>query len=377
MQDESKTVEPKDPVVCSWNEWDPLEEVVVGSVLGAMYPELSPILAANGEPGWLAHYQGLMMEDELIEAANEQLDELIHILEAEGVTVRRPEPMPHHFDFKTPFWQCKSGWNTANPRDLFLVVGDEIIECASPLRHRHFESLAYHRLFTSYFQRGARWSSAPRAPLRDSLYDHGFEAVPADELDPIHGKTLPDGAEPCWPITEREPVFEAADFVRCGRDLFVQRSVVTNRLGIEWVRRHLGEGFRVHEIQSRCSAPFHIDTTFLPLAPGKALVNPEWVRELPDCLKRWDLLEAPPPTYAPGSPLAYPYFTSQWISMNVLSLDEERVFVDEQQTALIAKLRDWGFRPIPIAFDHVGLFGGSFHCVTLDVRRRGALESYF
>jgi glycine amidinotransferase len=173
-----------------------------------------------------------------------------------------------------------------------------------------------------------------------------------------------------------EPVFEAADFVRCGRDLFATRSVVTNQLGIEWVRRHLGDGFRVHELATRCAAPWHADTTFVPLAPRRALVNPEWLVEIPECLASWELLPAPPPEYSAESPMANPHFTSQWLSMNVLSLDPRRVLVDAQQRELIRRLAEWGFEPIPLAFDHVGLFGGSFHCATLDVRRRGGLASY-
>ena len=50
----------------------------------------------------------------------------------------------------------------ADPR-VFLVVGDQIIECASPMRHRHFESLAYRRLFNEYFRAGTRLTSAPPA----------------------------------------------------------------------------------------------------------------------------------------------------------------------------------------------------------------------
>jgi glycine amidinotransferase len=364
--------------VRSFNEWDPLEEVVVGTVLGAMYPEHSPILAANGEPPWLWHFQGELMEDEYVDGANEQLDALVDVLEGEGVVVRRPDPIPLNLPFETPFWRSRGGWNTANPRDMFLVVGDEIVECASPMRCRYFEALAYRRLFTDYFRAGAKLTAAPRPALRDSLYDHGIPPAPADERDPISGKTLVPHEVHRWPINEDEPVFEAADFVRCGRDLFAQQSVVTNRLGIEWVRRHLGEGFRVHEIQTRCRAPLHIDTTFVPLAPGKALYNPEWVEpeRLPKALASWELRPAPVPTYAEGSPLAYPYFSSQWISMNVLSLDEERVLVDAQQTELVALLEGWGFVPIPLAFDYVGLFGGSFHCATLDIRRRGELDEY-
>ena len=51
--------------------------------------------------------------------------------------------------------------------------------------------------------------------------------------------------------------------------------------------------------------------------------------------------------------MANPQFSSQWLSMNVLSLDHERVLVDAQQTELIRKLEEWGFSPIPIPFDHV------------------------
>jgi glycine amidinotransferase len=69
--------------------------------------------------------------------------------------------------------------------------------------------------------------------------------------------------------------------------------------------------------------------------------------------------------------------SSPWISMNVISLDERRVVVEEGEAPLIAKLRSWGFDPIPCPFRAFQAFGGSFHCATLDVRRTGELESYF
>jgi glycine amidinotransferase len=67
------------------------------------------------------------------------------------------------------------------------------------------------------------------------------------------------------------------------------RSNVTNEAGIRWLRRHLGDrGLRMHEVESRCSRPMHIDTTFVPLAP----VNPDFidVERLPPILKHWDVL---------------------------------------------------------------------------------------
>ena len=57
-------------------------------------------------------------------------------------------------------------------------------------------------------------------------------------------------------VTEFEPVFDAADFARCGRDIFGQESHVTNRFGIEWLARHLGDGYRVHVLHNLAPRPF-------------------------------------------------------------------------------------------------------------------------
>ena len=48
-----------------------------------------------------------------------------------------------------------------------------------------------------------------------------------------------------------------------------------------------------------------------------------------------------------------------------------------ESTKLFKKFKDWGFEPIPCSFRNFNFFGGSFHCATTDVRRRGGLESYF
>jgi glycine amidinotransferase len=177
--------------------------------------------------------------------------------------------------------------------------------------------------------------------------------------------------------TEVEPVFDAADIVRCGRDLFVQRSHVTNDFGIEWLRRHLGSAYRVHRVEFADDRPVHIDATFVPLAPGKILVNPDRpLRAVPEVLRGsgWELLPAPPSTLPPSFP---DHESCRWLSMNLLSLDEKRIIVEENEEPLIRALRDWGFEPIPCPFRANYRFGGSFHCATVDVRRRGPLRSYF
>jgi glycine amidinotransferase len=350
-------------VVCSYNEWDPLEEAVVGVIDGAAVPPWSDMLEvtmpADQKPFFLDR-QGQPFPSERIAAARRDLEEFAHILEAEGVTVRRPEPLDFSRRYATPEWES-TGLYAAMPRDLLLVVGDEILECPLAWRSRYFEVHAYRPLLKEYFRRGARWTSAPAPQLSDALYN------PAPE-DPGAAETFASI------VTEHEPTFDAADFIRCGRDLFVQRSHVTNAFGIDWLRRHLGDGYRIHEIEVCDAHPMHIDATLMPLAPGKLLINPERLKKIPEPFRTWDVLESPPPGFTIGHPL---YMSSRWLSMNLLMLDEERVLVETQEEELARKLRDWGLKPIRCAFSNFYAFGGSFHCATLDVRRRGELESYF
>ncbi|CAM5375205.1 hypothetical protein SCYAM73S_00507 [Streptomyces cyaneofuscatus] len=254
----------------------------------------------------------------------------------------------------------------ACPRDSMLVIGDEIIETPMAWPCRYFETHSYRRILKDYFRRGARWTAAPKPQLTDELFEKDFRTPGADE--PMR-----------YILTEFEPVFDAADFVRAGRDLFVTRSNVTNGMGIEWLRRHLGPGYRIHEIESRCRTPMHIDTTFLVLAPGKALVNPDYidVDRLPAVLDSWDILVAPEPEPVKDLVLRTTSMCGKWLSMNILMVDETRVIAERHHTGMLRALERWGFEPIPCDLMHYAPFGGSFHCATLDVRRRGTLESYF
>ena len=358
-------------LVESHNEWDPLEEVIVGDLAGAMVPSwnvinvetIPPFAHASREA--LLRQAGTQYPAEVIEAGLRDLAQFIHILESEGVRVRRPAPVNHAAPYATPAWGVRNGYCAANPRDVFLVVGDEIIEAAMPDRSRHFESWAYRPLLVEYFKGGARWTAAPKPRLYDEQFDLDYQAPgPYEQMRYV--------------VTECEPVFDAADFVRCGRDLFVQLSHVTNALGIEWVRRHLGSDYRIHVIETLCRQPMHIDTTIMPLAPGKLLINPEFIdpRRLPPVFATWDILVAPAPVARFSENRGYEV-VSDWMSMNVLMLDEKRVVVEREQEPLIRALKGWGFEPIPCSFEHYYPFAGSFHCATLDVRRQGTLQSYF
>ncbi|CAN5651974.1 amidinotransferase [soil metagenome] len=350
------------------NEWDLLEEVIVGHVDDATIPSNHIAVTCNVPTTTAAVYPlfgGRRYPGIMTRPARRELEEFVAILEAEGVRVRRPEPQPFPRKFGTPAWSSR-GFTCACPRDSLMVIGDEIIETPMAWRSRYFETFAYRTLLREYFAAGARWTAAPKPQLDDDLYARDYR-IPEDGA-PVH-----------YVINEREPVFDAADFVRCGRDLFVIRSNVSNALGIEWLRRHLGDGYRISEIESRCRQPMHIDTTFMPLAPGKLLVNPEYldVTKLPAMFRGWDILKAPEADPVEGKLLKLTSMCGKWLSMNVLMLDEKRVVCERKQPSMIRALKKWGFEPIPCSFQHYAAFGGAFHCATLDIRRRGELQSYF
>jgi glycine amidinotransferase len=295
---------------------------------------------------------------EVPDEARRELEEFVHVLEAEGVTVRRPDPIDQNRAFGTPDWVVPCGEAQSCPRDLLIVIGDEIIEAPMSYRYRYFEVRAYRRLLREYFRLGARWTAAPKPLLTAELYADLYGTRPR-----------PDGM---WATTEFEPVFDAADIARCGRDLFVQRSHVTNESGIAWLERHLAPTFSVHRVEFHDPKAVHIDATWVPVAPGRVLVNPDRpIRQLPGCLRTagWEFLEAPRRVgpIAPGT---------RWLSMNVLMLDERRMIVERDEEPFIRAIKEWGFTPIPVAFRHVFPFGGAFHCFTCDIRRRGRLQSY-
>ncbi|MEO9874207.1 MAG: amidinotransferase [Anderseniella sp.] len=355
--------------VNSYNEWDPLEEVMVGRLEGAVIPSNHPVVTCNvpGVTGKLfGLFAGMKYPGIMTGPAQEELDGFVELLESLDIKVVRPDAVNYRSKLQTPQFKSRGFCNTC-PRDSMIVVGDEIIETPMAWPCRYFETHSYRKLLKDYFRRGARWTSAPKPELADELFEQDY-AIPEY------------GEEVRYVINEWEPVFDAADFVRCGRDIFVIKSNVTNEMGIQWLQRHLGSKFRIHTLRGKCPQPMHIDTTFMPLAPGKVLINPEYIDAdgLPDMFRNWDILVAPEPDPIVGDRmLELTSMCGKWLSMNVMMIDEKRVICEKHHVGMIKALEGWGFEPIPCSFLHYAPFGGAFHCATLDIRRRGGLEDYF
>lgn len=299
----------------SYNEWDRLREIVVGSATGANWPSNDPVFAQESEktlwketpvpsgpvPGWI------------IEETNEDLEGLVSILEQAGVKVRRPQDM----DFV-----ARGGMYNYCPRDRFIVAGECIVDPAMMYPCREMEREALHDVV----------DAAP-------YYLH----MPRNE-----GMTL-----------------DAANVSRLGDSWLYLESPSGNRAAYEWLCQQLPN----IEIEL-CNfyAGVHIDSTIVPLREGLVLLNAARVTEetCPRVFQDWEKIWIT--DCVAQDFYQYPY-ASKWIGLNMLSIDSETVIADAAQTEIITTLERKGFTVIPHTLRHSRTLGGGFHCVTLDTWR--------
>jgi len=361
-------------IVNSFNEWDPLEEIIVGRVDGAVVPYLTREFKTFAKPEYwefFKQYGGKPYPKEMLNKGKEALDNLQKTLEDEGVVVKRPEVIDFSKTYKTLYFES-CGFNSGNVRDCLMVIGNEIIESSMAYRCRYFEFEAYRELIKEYFKKGAKWTAAPKCSMSNELYDQDF---PVD--DPKKCEELILSGR--YITTEFEPCFDAADFTRFGRDILVSRSLVTNNFGIEWMRRHLGPEYNIHVVRFLDNSPMHMDTTWVPIGEGRVLTCPDRPcldKHILDMFIRskWEIITPPAGLCPPEIPL---HLTSRWLSMNILMLDENRVVVEASEEPTIKFFKNLGLKPITVDFKHFFPFGGGLHCSTCDIRRKGTLKSYF
>ena len=346
-------------VVWSCNEWDQLEEVIVGNPLRARFPtaDKSTQLAEFPDRSLEEIPQGPFPQ-RIIEETEEDLNDFVAVLEALGITVKRPDTWPHEARFSTIHWESGGYYNYC-PRDIMLVIGDQIIETPNVIRSRAQESFSYRTMLVDYLKSGAKWYSAPKPMLLDSLFEVDLEK-PAPRND--------------------EPAFDAANILRLGRDLIYLVSGTGNEMGGQWLQTILGDDFRIHFLKDVYYGS-HIDSTFVALRPGLVLCNPARINDdtLPEILKQWQVIYSPPMenTGRPDADYLSKSIGSNWIDMNLLSISPNLVVVDQDQTALIKLLEKQGIDVIRLKLRHSKMLGGGFHCITLDIRRTGTFQRYF
>lgn len=328
--------------VNSWDEWSPLKCLIVGKADGARVPNDDRSLRAIA-------YAHLRADErvpsgpyprQVIDEANEDLDLLAEKLTALGIAVLRPE----NFDLEkdnAQYLYC--------PRDNTLIVGDRVFAAPMPIRARASEPNYFRPLFNRFTH---QYIEAPSSLRLDESYDI-------------------ENIKPGVPtLKDHEPLFDAANILRCGYDLFYLVSNSGNKKGAQWLQEALGAKFKVHALSGIYSY-MHIDSTISLLQPGLVLLNPERIKkdQIPEPLKKWKVLWSPEPE-------TMGYFgqynnASKWIGMNLLMVNPNLAVVEESQLSLIRLLEKTGIDVLPVRLRHQRTLGGGAHCVTLDLIREG------
>ncbi|MDC0352555.1 formate dehydrogenase accessory sulfurtransferase FdhD [Candidatus Pelagibacter sp.] len=231
-------------IVNSWNEWDPLKHVIVGRADGTCIPAPEPALDAKvPEDSDMRGQFGPRTKD-TVDKANQLLDDFSNMLQKRGVKVDRPTPIDFNQKTSTPDWEAETMFGCMPPRDVLLTVGNEILEATMSYRCRWFEYLCYRPLLQEYYNEdpNMRHESAPKPRLTDKDYRKDYLS---DKIG--IQKRLEWTEDKFFVTTEEEPLFDAADVLRFGKDLVVQHGFTTNLKGIDWLKRHYKD-HRVHAV---------------------------------------------------------------------------------------------------------------------------------
>jgi glycine amidinotransferase len=349
--------------VNSFTEWGPLEEVILGSHYNTGFGELDVSVQ-------LLYHDNLVRARRLdptrtysvnrryIEEREEDVAGLAEVLRSRGIVVRRPEVLSQPRPFSTPYW-CATTKACDNPRDQVLIAGTCIIETSCCVRNRYFENDLLKGIFYDYFRQGARWICSPRPTMQDTSFDYSY-------TDP--SRLALEG--------HIEMMFDAAQCLRFGKDILFNVQTKNHDLGFRWLEQVLSDSFRLHRV---AIVDNHLDGAILPLRPGTILATERAASKrhlFPHPLPKWEwltMLEEDRSKYGADELL----LASSRINVNVLSLDERHVVIDDHSTDSIRLLERHGFTPIPIRFRHSRIFGGGLHCVSLDIRRKESQEDYF
>jgi scyllo-inosamine-4-phosphate amidinotransferase 1 len=302
-------------MLASNNEWDTLNEIVVGKADFANWPSTDPVFARESEKTlWTATPVPTgPVPQQIIDESNEDLEALCDALRKESVVVHRPGDMN---------FQELGGMYNYCPRDRLLVAGTELVDCNMMYPCRNME----------------------------------IDALPMVTSQAAKIHTMP---------RDQDMILDAANISRLGDTWLYLMSHSGNQAAYEW----LCAQFPDKTIEA-CNfyAGVHIDSTIVPIREGVALINGSRVRpgELPNALKGWRCVYIN--DVVPQGFHNYPY-ASKWIALNMLMVNPHLAIVDKHQRSIIQILKSLDVEVIPLELRHSRTLGGGFHCVTLDLVR--------
>ena len=344
-------------LVQSYTSWQPLEEVIVGSVY---------------TPEYFSHIKNPVVKSQLsqiLDESTEDLDNLQNIIQQYGAVVRRPE-LP-----TLERWERILQWNSPpmpplTPRDWQITLGEKLLQVVNVDSVDNISSIYEH------------------ADPGCVVNPHKTHKLKHDVDHPLNGAV-------------------ASCIVRVGTDIFFDNSEWMTETHMNWIRDNvLDSRFRVRRAQTNG----HGDAVFAILKPGVILSSmhdadinykesfPGWeVCKIQDATimaafkvgqfkanyfnERW---------YVPGVEPTGQFasyvdtYLSKWtgfvketvFDVNCLVLDEQHVIFSSYNKEVFDFCKQHQIEPIICELRHKYFYDGGISCCTQDIRRRGPLETY-
>ena len=293
------------------NEWDTLKEVVLGTADHMNWPSTEDFRSKwkNAPTGAVANT--------IIYQTNKALEIFEEKLIAESVNVLRPYEINY---------QERNGFGCYSPRDSILIVGNKAICTPMYFKDRMMEQEA----------------------ILPHISSRSFITWPEDTGD----------------------MFDAANVMRCNRDILYLISSTGNFGGARWLQDVLGHEYRVTTIPKTVYHGSHLDSTIVPLREGLVMLNSERVTEdtIPLFMKSWDKLWITKEDII-DLPTIASSISTKWMALNLLSVNPELVMCDPDQYILREKLNMVGIESIGVKLPHARYLLGAHHCTTLDTIR--------
>jgi glycine amidinotransferase/scyllo-inosamine-4-phosphate amidinotransferase 1 len=316
------------------NEWDLLKRVIVGLADFARIPLMDKSLRTVNYSHIKDNVEYVPVGQyplDVIREANEDLDRLSEELIKLGIEVVRPLNRPTDY-----YNYC--------PRDVAAVIGNRSIVTPMSLQSRKDD----HKNILGYLE------NAEIVPNDQSDDNYNFASI---------------GNKDVLALNEINPKFDAANILRANNDILYLVSNSGNRQGARYLQEFLGSEYRVHLLEGVYSY-MHIDSTVAFLREGLMLLNPSRIPDksiMPAPFNTWDAIYCPEAVDI-GFHSIYNN-ASPWINVNLLSLSEELVVLEEHQEPTRRALEKYGIECLMLPMRHSRTLGGCFHCVTLDLVR--------
>tara|TARA_B110000196_G_scaffold319082_1_gene336051 strand:- start:296 stop:1216 length:921 start_codon:yes stop_codon:yes gene_type:complete len=295
------------------NEWDTLKKVVVGSAT-SMGP--IPLAEEAVDPKSREHIlAGTYPTESDIQS---ELDAFVEILEAYGVQVLRPKPIPN--------------LNQIFTRDVGVTLCDKFI----------------------------RSSMIPeRAPEWDGISSLCTHITPENTLTPPSGARLEGG-----------DIMPMGDEIWMGyseeEDFNIYKTSRTNRAAIHWLQEQFPQAkIRTFKLSKSDTDPYinalHLDCCICPLSNGHAIFHPEGMKNSEDISwirKKYQ-----------GKLLEVNADDMYNMHCNIFSISPTTIISGKGFNVVNAQLRDWGYTVIETPFNETGKLEGLLRCSTLPLLR--------